>query len=67
MTSHHDIKSSHHSRDHYVAKIIQRPEMGRRERSRANLGQLLHIISTRIQWNGSQTSKIKVKLIQSSK
>ena len=62
MISYHHVTTSHHSTGHNFAKIIQRPKIGRHERCWANVGQLLHIISISIQWNGSQTSKINNKI-----
>ena len=46
----------------YFATIVQRPEMGCHERSRAKNRKLLHRISNRIQWNGSRTSKYIINL-----
>ena len=66
IISYHDIISRCHNTSHYAVKIIQRPEMGRRQRSWDMFGKLLLNNSTRVQWNGSQTSKINMKTIKAS-
>ena len=58
-SSYHIITSRHMP---LCAKIIQRPKMGRHERYRSFFCQLLHGISSRVQWNGSQTSKINIQI-----